>query len=519
MDRFKLLVDTNIVIGLEDHRPIAESFSRFHQKCSQHCVRLFLHGAVYDDVARDQNKVRREVTLSKLGKFEMLRSIGEQDRSALERTFGTIKDDNDLSDALLLTALQANAVDFLVTQDAGLHKRAELAGFGKSVFTLEEALNWLQQTFEPKSVQLPHITERYAYELDRDDPIFASLRVDYYPVFDNWFERCRKEHRSCWVVERNGKIGGLVIRKDETHQDAQTTIFGTKILKVSTFKIAEEFRGEKFGEQLLKQLLWFAQHNAYDLVYLTAFPKQQFLIELLTSYGFEKTEQMKSGEWRLEKALPRDTLPALGDFHPLSYARKHYPRFWDGAGVQKFCVPIRPAYHVKLFPELAFASSELPLFPSAPFGPRSFTRSSADRVPGNTIRKVYICRAVTKALRPGDLLLFYMSKDESYRNSQSITSIGIIEQIAEAKDADSLVRLTAKRSVFSAQELQLRAKARGSPVKVIDFLLVGHLGTPVSLAFLRAKKLVGGAPPQSIVRMSTDSYNTLKTHLQIDYGL
>ena len=46
-----------------------------------------------------------------------------------------------------------------------------------------------------------------------------------------------------------------------------------------------------------------------------------------------------------------------------------------------------------------------------------------ERTPGNTIRKVYLCRAKITRLRPGDVLFFYVSKDERYEASQSITTI------------------------------------------------------------------------------------------------
>ncbi len=56
-----------------------------------------------------------------------------------------------------------------------------------------------------------------------------------------------------------------------------------------TFKVRDEYQGEKFGELLLKQVLWFAQRNKYDLTYVTAYPKHAFLIDLLDYYGFRQT--------------------------------------------------------------------------------------------------------------------------------------------------------------------------------------------------------------------------------------
>ena len=86
-----------------------------------------------------------------------------------------------------------------------------------------------------------------------------------------------------------GEMAGIVIRKDETRQQAGIHSQGDKVLKLCTFKMASQYRGEKFGEHLLKQSLWFAQANHYDVVYLTAFADKEDLISLLQSYGLSQT--------------------------------------------------------------------------------------------------------------------------------------------------------------------------------------------------------------------------------------
>jgi hypothetical protein len=80
--------------------------------------------------------------------------------------------------ARLLATLDARAVDYLVSQDANLHKRASRVGLGERVLTIDDALQWLKLTFVAKSVELPNVIERKAYELNEPDPIFASLRED-----------------------------------------------------------------------------------------------------------------------------------------------------------------------------------------------------------------------------------------------------------------------------------------------------------------------------------------------------
>jgi hypothetical protein len=146
MTNFKFLIDTNIIIGLEDFRPVPESFAELARLSSEYNVALFVDDASYDDVGRDKDNVRQVVTRSKLGKFQKLRSVPVPDDVTLASQFGPINNENDRSDIHLLAVLDAKAADFLVTQDARLYRRAERAGLGDCVFTVEEALRWLKQT-------------------------------------------------------------------------------------------------------------------------------------------------------------------------------------------------------------------------------------------------------------------------------------------------------------------------------------------------------------------------------------
>ena len=332
-----------------------------------------------------------------------------------------------------------------------------------------------------------------------------GLRIDY-PKFDAWFDKCREQHRPCWALKIEDIIAGLVIRKEETHSEAGTKHPGPKILKVCTFKVHDQYLGEKFGELLLKQIFWFAQSNGYDLIYLTAFPKQRFLIDLLKYYGFEETQE-RNGELVLEKVLPKGPLPQ-STLSTLEIARLNYPRFDDRPEVQKFCVPIRSEFHSRLFPEIA-KLRELPLFPDDSFGTTNVSDTKHTRTPGNTIRKVYVCRATTNQLRPGDLLFFYLSKDERYVRSQSITTLGIVEQVNLAISTSDLIQLTGKRSVYSVDDLQNLQATMEMPVKVIDFLLVGHLQPPVALETLINKGVLANHPPQSIMSLRPERYAAL----------
>jgi hypothetical protein len=111
-----------------------------------------------------------------------------------------------------------------------------------------------------------------------------------------------------------------------------------------------------------------------------------------------------------------------------------------------------------------------------------------------------------------------MSKDVRYAGSQSITTLGIVEQVTEVKNADDLVRATAKRSVFSAADLGAMASLSDTLVKLIDFLLVGHVEPSISLQRLTEIGVLSAAP-QSIMRLDKRGYLTLRQHLQLGLAL
>jgi ribosomal protein S18 acetylase RimI-like enzyme len=257
----KLLIDTNVFIGLEDQREVAPEFAQLLQLCNQHSVHVFVHEAAFTDIARDTNIPRRNVSVSKIRKFQQLKNVRQPSRAALEQRFGATPRPNDWLDVALLHALDIGAVDFLVTEDQGIHGRARRATppLADRVLTVVDAVAWLRASFEPTRVTLPYVEEVPAHAIDQADDIFESLRQGY-PDFDVWWRnKCVREHRPCWAATIDNELAGLVVRKEETHAEAKTRFHGPKILKICTFKVKPKYRGEKLGELLLKQALWFAQ--------------------------------------------------------------------------------------------------------------------------------------------------------------------------------------------------------------------------------------------------------------------
>ncbi len=360
------------------------------------------------------------------------------------------------------------------------------------------------RTFEPRPVFLPSVEDGFAYQLDFKDPIFNELREDYAPNFDNWCKKITNDHRPCWIVRDGEMLAAIVIRKeDETHAEAETVHPGPKIMKVSTFNVAEDYRGQKLGEQLLKQTLWYAQQNDYDLVYLTAYPKQKTLIMLLDAYGFRQTKTLAKGELVLEKPIEKGSLTRGAGETALAASLRAYPRFVADASVKKFVVPIRPEYHAKLFPEFQQQGGG--------------SVGTATGRPGNTIEKVYLCHSRTKVLQPGDLIHFYMSRGSGgIRGNQAITTVGVVKSVRWSGDLEAIKRWTAKRSVYSDSDLQELMNQSSNPVMIIDFILVGHLTVAVSLDALTFGGVLTSWP-QSIVGLNQERFGRLRSMMDLGF--
>lgn len=468
------LIDTNVFIGLEDYAEVAPDFASLQKLAARHGIGIYVHAAAMDDIRRDNDSARRRVSLSKLKKFQIIEKVIGLDQAALEARYGPLRRSNDVVDATLLNALEIGVVDFLVTEDQRLHARAHRisATLGDRVLYVADAVSLLRTTYEAIEVVLPAISEVDAHSIPLDDPIFASLRTDY-PPFDAWWrDKCVKAMRKCWIVMDDDTIAGLLVRKDERAGDTDARLPGQKILKICTFKVRPESRGVKIGELLLKQVLWFAQSNRHDVVYLTVYASQTTLISLLEYYGFVQTYKNAGGELVLEKALPRDRLCPYPGTSLYDLARTNYPRFAAGEGVPAYAIPIVEEFHEILFPELV-RKTQLSLFNGTGF-----------HTPGNTIRKVYLCRAPAQISQPGALLFFYKGKSIS-PPSQSITTVGVFEEMQLAHSTDELRRLAGRRSVYSDAQLHAMQATTQRPIKVINFLLARHLEPPMSLAALK----------------------------------
>ncbi|WP_242223421.1 GNAT family N-acetyltransferase [Shinella zoogloeoides] len=505
------LIDTNVIIHLEDNRTVEPAFSAFINLASKHKFDIFVHESACDDIRRDKNVERRAISLSKIQKFQSISKVRGLTVSDLKDQFGPLNKHNDIVDATLLHSLQIGAVDFLVTQDRGLHERARRysAELGRRVLYVADAVQLVKTTFEPIEAPVRFIEEVYAHSIPLNDTIFDSLREDYPGFNDWWTNKCIKQRRLCWIVEDDG-IAGLLVRKDEKAADTDAKTKAEKILKICTLKVRPEKRGLKLGELLLKKSFWFAQKNRYDLIYITTYDGQTSLIDLLEYFGFRHTETKEDGERIYEKTISGEALQPKKNENLFEVHRLNYPRFSIANDVEAFGIPIKENYHDILYPDLK-QQIQFDLFSSLGIdgGPRR---------PGNTIRKVYLCRAPSNLGPPGSILLFYKGKSQ-YPPSQSISALGILEDVTLAHSTRELLQLAGGRSVYSERDLEKWQASFEAPVKVINYLLAAYIDPPVGLKQLKSLEIISGQPPQSIFQIPRNRLHAFLSGIDLGFSI
>lgn len=505
------LIDTNVTIGLEDNHRVQPAFAALLNLAATYKVDILVHEAARDDIQRDKDAKRRDISLSKLAKFQLLRKVRGLGRAELEQRFGPFARQNDVVDATLLDAVERGAADFLVTEDRGLHERARRASaeLGRRVLFVADAVQLLRTTYESVAPPVRYVEEITANEIQLSDDIFDSLREDYAP-FDSWWrEKCVRERRPCWAVFDEG-LAGLIVRKNETGADTDATEKAAKILKICTFKVRPEKRGVKLGELLLKKVFWFAQANNYDLVYTTTKKAQTALIDLLEYYGFKHTRTKEDGELIYEKPFSRAALLPADGVSNFDLNRLNYPRFVARSGVRAFGVPIKEDYHDTLYPDLRNPiQTDLFEVPGGGSGPNR---------PGNTIRKVYLCRAKSALGPPGSLLFFYKGKSQD-PPSQALTAIGVFEDWSKAASTKDLMHLAGGRSVYSESQLIGWAATAAQPVKVINYLLAAYIEPAISLEELRTLGVIPGHPPQSIFEFNREHVDELLSRMNLWFSV
>ena len=185
-----ILVDTNILIPLEDtNQPLSNDLAEMKRLCSEMNWKLLLHPAQFEDIARDKNENRRKIMKSRLAQYSQLSSPPTVKKDWLEQNNIKQDNDNDKVDNALLFALYRGAVNYLLTEDRDIHRKAFKLGCSEYIIRLSQLLSILRKKLSLNRSWTPAgLMDQFLYEIEVKQPFFDSLR-DSYEIFDEWYKK------------------------------------------------------------------------------------------------------------------------------------------------------------------------------------------------------------------------------------------------------------------------------------------------------------------------------------------
>lgn len=472
----RILLDTNIII----HREASKVYNQdigllFHWLDKLHYEKC-IHPATVEEINSYQDEEVVNTMKIKIVNYNVLRTLSQDTPQTLHLN-SLDKIQNDFNDTAILKELLNNRVDYLITEDKGIHRKAKFLGISEKVFKIDSFIEKVSfENPELSEYKVLSVKKEFFGNISLKDNFFSSFLEDY-QEFEWWFNK--KSDNISYICETNGEVKAFLYLKvedanSENYNDINPVFQPKKRLKIGTFKV--ESTGYKLGERFLKIIFDNALRNNVEELYVTIFDKreeQQRLISLLEEWGFVHwgTKETKNG---IEQVLVRNFNKNINQKPQISFP-------FVSRNANKFIVPIYPEYHTELFPDSILNNES----------PRNFVENEPHR---NALKKVYISRSINRNLNPGDLIIFYRTGG----NYQGVVStIGIVESVIDnIPSEEKFINLCRKRSVFSDAELKRywNWTPNNRPF-IVNFLYVDSFPTPkVNLNRLRELNIINSAP-------------------------
>lgn len=307
-------------------------------------------------------------------------------------------------------------------------------------------------------------------DINLDDAFFDSLKADYPGTvnstgFTAWFKKKSDNGATALIFEDAMGISAFVALKSENEEIKMqgSTLPAENRMKVSTLKISERHRGERYGEGAIGLMLWKWQATGFNQIYVTVFDKQSTLIAQLERFGFKKIGYNLNGEGVY-----------LKDKRSLDFSNPYlsFPFIKSGFDYAGYLI-IEDNYHDTMFAYSELANNKLDL------------QNKIGNSVSNGLSKIYVGKAPVQNHKIGEPIFIYRKDTRGgygtkYRSC--ITSYAVVTDVIQAKakgcylmSFDDLIKRIGNKSVFNEQELQRQYNEYYS-VSIVELLYYGYFG-------------------------------------------
>lgn len=478
-----VLLDTNIVIHRESNNNVSYEVLKLFKLLDELKINKIVDNSILKELEKYGDESAKKTMAMKINAYEKIPSIEVNDSNFNDVVKRYSLDENSVIDNQILFQVYSGRVNYLITNDKGILRKAKDLYMDGCVFSTYDFLKKIEELY-PTLIDYPVLSIKLTRigELSIGDVFFDSLREDYNGIeFNKWLKS--KSNEKAYVFRNKGEIHGFLYlkieEKNEDYSDIDPCLNPARRLKIGTFKI--DSTGLRVGERFLKIVFDFALKSKVDEIYVTLFEDKRndvkVLKELLMKWGFViHGKKMSSGEIVLTKSLTKyDFNKDVRFNYPLTNPKCNY-------GV----LPIDSSFHTDLFPDLFLKNEDMSLYIEKPCG--------------YAIEKVYVCSYCNYTWNPGDLLMIYrMGERKPKRYTSVVTGYCILEEIQIANSLNELFDLCKNKSVFTTEELRDFYENMNYRV-VIKVLYLNPLKTKVTLGDLEYTNIV--APGEGL-RLTT----------------
>jgi predicted nucleic acid-binding protein len=330
----RILLDTNILIHREANRIINEDigtlFGWFDKLHYEKCI----HPLSLSEIQKHKDGEIVKTIKSKIRNYTLLKTEAPESPEIQAIRDKYDRDENDGIDTSLLKEVFTERVNYLITEDRKIHRKAIDLEVSDRIFSIDSFLE--KVTAENPTLaeyQTLSVRKEYFGNIDVNDHFFDSFRNDY-QGFDKWLNLkadeiayiCRSDEREI-VAFLYVKVEG----EKENYSDIDPIFDKKKRLKIGTLKVISN--GFKLGERFLKIIFDNALRNKVDEIYVTLFDnteEQERLIGLLNDWGFY--------QYGIKHTRTGDEQIYVKDYKPGSsrISVGHFRSFWaEVAGMRR----------------------------------------------------------------------------------------------------------------------------------------------------------------------------------------
>lgn len=477
----RALLDTNVLIHREARTVVREDIGTLFRWLDQLQYEKCVHPESLAEIRKHADPDVVRTLEAKLGSYKVFATLSP-DTPGIAALRGKDQTENSRTDTSVLNEVAADRVDLLITEDRGIHRKAEALGLTVRVYTIDAFLEKVTaENPDLADYKVLSVRRRRFGEVALTDPFFDSFREDY-PGFNRWYTRKADETAYVCSDEQDSLVAFLYLKReseDENYADIAPPFSAAKRLKIGTLKVLTN--GNKLGERFLKIVFDNAVRFDAQEIYVTLFRKtaeQDRLVRLLEDWGFH-CHGHKVSAAGAEHVYVRPLRRSADRDDP----RLSYP--FMSRTARKFIVPIYPEYHTELLPDSILQTES----------PATYVDNKPNR---NAISKIYISRSYTRDLQPGDIIVFYRTAERGQSGwyTSVATTLGIVQNvILTIATRQEFIAACRKRSVFSDAELTRHWDYnRGNRPFVVNFLYVHALPKRPNLKELTETGIIQSAP-------------------------